>query len=117
MLQRHIAPTRRADSTLAAGRPSPPRPRLDQLGQLQQRGDMKRAAPRRDKNEQVHRHNIGPLRRQRDQLALLVIEIDAIPPPVALTLDELELLTGQRMERVRDPHPRTIDQIRAIGRS
>ncbi len=55
----------------------------------------------RDHHERVRRHGIGPPSRQREQLPVLVVQVDPVLPPVLPVGDELEVAAGQRMERVR----------------
>lgn len=62
----------------------------------------------------VRRHDVGPLRRQRGQVTGVVAAIDPVGPPVPAALDELRLLAGQRMERMRHPHPQRLAQITGI---
>jgi hypothetical protein len=52
---------------------------------------MERRSARGHDDERVGSHRVGPLRRQRDKLALPVLEVDAILLPIPPALDELEL--------------------------
>ena len=50
------------------------------------------------------RRRIGPASRQREQLPVLVTQMDPVLTPVLPMDDELELPAIQRMEPVRHPH-------------
>ena len=87
--------------------------RRNQLGQRDQPVEMKRDAPAGDDHERIGRHRIRPLRGERDQLALARADIHPSRSPVMPSLDELELLPGPWMKRMRHPHPRQIRQTSA----
>jgi hypothetical protein len=42
---------------------------------------------------------VGPPSRQREQLAVLIMQMDPVLTPVLAVRDELEVLAGQRMDR------------------
>ena len=48
--------------------------------------------------------DIGPPRRQGEQLAVLVVQVDPVLAPVLPVRDELEVPAEQRMEPVCHPH-------------
>jgi hypothetical protein len=58
----------------------------------------------RDDHERVRRRNIGPGRRKREQLPVLVPAVNPVLTPVAPVNNELEIAAGQRMEPVGHPH-------------
>ena len=84
-----------------------------QVSQCQQAINGERAAAVRDNHERIGGHDIGPPGRQREQLAVLVVQVDPVLAPALLVRDELEVLTGQRMEQVG--HPDTSVPIIWIG--
>ena len=43
--------------------------------------------------------------RQREQLPVLVVQVNPVLAPVLAVGDELEVAAGQRVERVRHPDP------------
>ena len=49
------------------------------------------------------RHHVGPPGWQREQLPVLVVQVDPVLAPVLAVDDELEVPAAQRMERVRHP--------------
>jgi hypothetical protein len=49
------------------------------------------------------RYRVGPPGWQREQLPVLVVQVDPVLAPVLAIGDELEVLTAQGMERVRHP--------------
>jgi hypothetical protein len=51
----------------------------------------------------IHRRNIGPGHRKREQLPVLVPAVDPVLTPVAPVNNELEIAAGQRMEPVGHP--------------
>ena len=59
------------------------------------------------------RSRISPPRWQREQLPVLVVQVDPVLAPVLAVGDELEVLAAQGMERVR--HPDTPVPIIPIG--
>ena len=59
----------------------------------------------RDHHERVRRRHVGPPCREREQLPVLVVQVDPVLAPVLTGGDELEIAAGQRMERVRRPDP------------
>ena len=66
---------------------------------------MRLSAPTaiRDHHERIGRHRISPPCRQREQHAVLVVEMNPVLAPVLAVRDKLEVLTGQRMEPVGYP--------------
>jgi hypothetical protein len=46
----------------------------------------------------------NPAGRQREQLTVLVMQVDPVLPPVLAVRDELEVAAEQRVEPVRYPH-------------
>jgi len=78
---------------------------VDQLGQAEQASGGERAATSRDRHERIKRCDIGPPRRQREQLAVRVMHVYAVLTPVLAVRNELEVLPEQRVERVRHSHP------------
>ena len=77
---------------------------LDEGGQLEQVAHPEGAATTGQLYERVTWRAIGPGGGQQAQLALLVMEPDAILAPVLLVTDELELAPTQRVERMRYPN-------------
>jgi hypothetical protein len=77
--------------------------------------EVERRATGRDHHEGILRHRIGPLRGQRHQLTGGVIDVDPVGPPVLAPLDELELLAGERVERVGYADQVPISYILRIG--
>jgi hypothetical protein len=75
----------------------------DKISQRQQAIGGERAPARRDHHERVRRRHVGPPGRQREQLPVLVVQVDPVLAPVLAVGDELEVLAAQRMERVRHP--------------
>jgi hypothetical protein len=61
------------------------------------------AAAGRD-HERLRTHHVGEIRTNPLATAPGVEEVDEIPAPRPAPPDELEILTGQRMERMRHPH-------------
>ncbi len=59
----------------------------------------------RDHHERVRCRRIGPSCWQREQLLVLVVQVDPVLAPVLPVRDELEVTAGQRVERVGNPHP------------
>ena len=76
---------------------------LVQVSQRQQAINGERAAAVRDNHERISGHDIGPPGRQREQLAVLVVQVDPVLTPVLAVRDELEVLSEQRMEQVGYP--------------
>jgi hypothetical protein len=64
-----------------------------------------RAPAGRDHHERVRRRHVGPPGWQREQLPVLVVQVNPVLAPVLPVRHELEIATIQRMERVRHPHP------------
>ena len=58
----------------------------------------------RDDRERTGEHDVGPPSRQREQLAVLIMQMDPGLTPVLAVRDELEVLAEQRMEPVHHPH-------------
>ena len=69
----------------------------------QQASRAERGLARRDHHERVRRHRIGPRSWQREQLPVLVVQVDPVLAPVLAAGDELEVPAGQRVERVGHP--------------
>ena len=61
------------------------------------------APARRDHHERVRRCRVGPRCWQREQLPVLVVQVDPVLAPVLAVGDELEVPAAQGMERVRHP--------------
>ena len=59
----------------------------------------------RDHHERVRRRHVGPSGWQREQLPVLVVQVNPVLTPVLPVRHELEIATIQRMEMVRHPHP------------
>jgi hypothetical protein len=76
----------------------------DQVSKRQQAIDGERAAAIRDDRERIRRRDVGPAGRQREQLTVLVMQVDPVLPPVLAVRDELEVTAEQRVEPVRYPH-------------
>jgi hypothetical protein len=80
-------------------RPQP----VNQIRDGQQALGSEGAPARRDDHERVRRRNIGPGRRKREQLSVLIPAVDPVLTPVTPVDNELEIAAGQRMEPVSDP--------------
>jgi hypothetical protein len=96
----HLAGHTRVGTGNGAGQPVlgvPAHPR-------QQAIDGERAATVRDDHERISRHDVSPPSRQREQLAVLIMQMDPVLTPVLAVRDELEVLAEQRMEPVRHLH-------------
>jgi hypothetical protein len=78
---------------------------IDQIRKSQQTLDGERAPAAGNDHERISRPHIGPASRQREQLAVLVVEMNPVLTPVLAVSDELEIPARQRMEPVRHPHP------------
>ena len=76
---------------------------VSQISQRQQARHGERAAAGRDHHERVRRGDVGPPCRQREQLPVLVVQVDPVLAPVLAIGDELEVPAMQRVERVRHP--------------
>ena len=76
----------------------------DQVSQRQQAIDGERAAPARDDRERIGGRDVGPPCWQREQLTVLIVQVNPVLAPVLPVRDELKVLAGQRMEPVRHPH-------------
>jgi hypothetical protein len=77
---------------------------VHQVRDGQQAIGRERAPAGPDHHERVRRH-IGPSRRQREQLPVLVVQVNPVLAPVLPVRHELEVAAVQRMERVRHPNP------------
>ena len=88
------------DSAPAAWLPAKP---VDQIGQGEQAIGGERAAAIRDHRERIDSPGVGPARQEREQLPVLVAQVDPVLTPVLAVLDELILPAGQRVERVGHP--------------
>ena len=75
-----------------------------QVRQRQQAIDGERAPAIRDDRERIGGHDVGPPGRKREQLTVLIMQVDPVLTPVLAVRDELEVPAGQRVERVRHPH-------------
>ena len=76
----------------------------DQVNQRQQAINGERAAAVRDHRERIGRRNVSPPGGQREQLAILVVQVDPVLTPVLAVRDELEVPAEQWMKPVRHPH-------------
>ena len=76
----------------------------DQVSQRQQAIDGERALAIRDDHERTGGHDISPSGRQREQIPVLVMQMDPVLTPVLVVRDKLEVLAEQRMEPVPRPH-------------
>ncbi len=54
---------------------------------------------------EVRRRHVSPCCWQREQLPVLVVQVDPVLAPVLAVGNELEIAAGQRVERVRHPDP------------
>src|SRR2546430_16807130 len=79
-----------------------PKP-VNQIRDGQQALGSEGAPARRDDHERVRRRSIGPGRRKREQLSVLVPAVDPVLTPVAPAGNELEIAAGQRMGPVGYP--------------
>ena len=77
---------------------------VDQLGQRQQVGRGERATARGEDHERIYRRDIGPGRRQGEQHAVLVVQVNPVLTPVLAVHDELVLPPEQRVEPMRHAH-------------
>jgi hypothetical protein len=84
-----------------------------QVSECQQAIGGERAPAGRDHHERVLRRHVGPPCWQREQLPVLVVQVDPVLAPVLAVGDELEALAAQRVKRVR--HPDTSVPIVRIG--
>jgi hypothetical protein len=76
---------------------------VHQVSQRQQASRAERRPARRDHRERVRPRHVRPPGRQREQLPVLVVQVDPVLTPVLAVGDELEVLAGQRVERVGNP--------------
>lgn len=65
--------------------------------------DPKHSPPGGHDVEGIFGHEIGPVRRQRAQMAGAVMKPSPVLPPVLATHDQIKFLAEQRMVRVRYP--------------
>jgi hypothetical protein len=72
-----------------------------QISQRQQAIGRERAPSGRDHHERIQGHHVGPPGWQREQLPVLVMQVDPVLAPVLAVDDELEVLAAQGMERMR----------------
>jgi hypothetical protein len=77
---------------------------VDQICQRQQAAGRERTPAIRDHHERISGRDVSPPCRQREQHAVLVVEMNTVLVAVLAVRDELEVPTGQRVERVRHPH-------------
>ena len=75
----------------------------DQLRQFKQFLSPKRGPPRGHDVERIVGNEVGPTRRNAAQTASTVMEPGPVLAPVLATHDQVELLSEQRMVRVRHP--------------
>ena len=75
----------------------------DQVSQRQQAIDGERAAAVRDHRERIGRRNVSPPGGQREQRAILVVQVDPVLTPVLAVRDELEVPARQWMEQMGYP--------------
>ena len=61
-----------------------------QVSQCQQARGGERTPAGRDHHERIRRHHVGPSCRQREQLPVLVVQVNPVLTPVVTMLDELE---------------------------
>ena len=80
----------------------------NQVRQRQQALGGERAAAVGDHRERIRRRDVGPPCQEREQLPVLIPEVDPVLAPVLPVLDELEVPAGQRVERVRHPYPQVL---------
>ena len=93
--------------------PGSDRQPADQIRDGQQAIGSEGTPASRDDHERIHRRSIGPGRRKREQLPVLVPAVDPVLTPVAPVDNELEIAARQRMEPV--DHPDTPVPIIWIG--
>jgi hypothetical protein len=74
-----------------------------QVSECQQASRAERRPARRDHRERVCRYRVGPCCRQREQLPVLVVQVNPVLAPVLAAGDELEVPAVKRVERVRHP--------------
>jgi hypothetical protein len=84
-----------------------------QVGKCQQTSRAERRLARRDHHERVRRYRVGPCCRQREQLPVLVVQVNPVLAPVQAVGDELEVPAVKRVEQVR--HPEAPVPIARIG--
>ena len=77
---------------------------VDQVRQPQQAHRSESAPARRDHHERISGNDISPPRRQREQHAIRVVQMNPVLTPVVAVRDELEVPAEQRMEPVRHTH-------------
>jgi hypothetical protein len=87
----------------ASALPGCGRSRSIRSAQGQQAAGRERAPAIRDHHERIGGRDVGPPRRQREQLTVLVVQVNPVLAPVLPVCDELEVPPGQRMEPVRHP--------------
>jgi hypothetical protein len=71
----------------------------DQVNQRQQAIDGERAAAIPNDRERIGRHDAGPPGRQREQIPVLVMQMDPVLTPVLAVRDKLEVLAERRGSR------------------
>ena len=76
---------------------------VNQIRDGQQALGSEGAPAGRDDHERIRRRDIGPARREREQLPVRVPAVDPVLTPVAPVDNELEIAAGQRMEPVSYP--------------
>jgi hypothetical protein len=75
-----------------------------QLAERQKVVDVKRTTAGGDLDERINRRHIRSRRRHRPHDAARVAIMHPPPPPTQAAGNERELLTRQRLERIRDPN-------------
>jgi hypothetical protein len=56
------------------------------------------------RRERIGGRDVGPPGRQREQLTILIVQVDPVLAVVLAVRDELEIPAGQRIETMRHPH-------------
>jgi hypothetical protein len=74
---------------------------VHQVSECQQASRAERRHTRRDHHERVRRYRVGPPGWQREQLPVLVVQVDPVLTPALPVGDELEVPPSQRVKRVR----------------
>ena len=74
-----------------------------QRGELEQVREPKMRAPRTHDHRGIFRDQAGPLRRDRPQLLLRVVEVDPVLTPVVAPCDYAKLASRLGVERMSDP--------------
>jgi hypothetical protein len=77
---------------------------VDQINQSQQIGRGEWAPTLSDHHERIDRRQISPTCWQREQLPVLVVQVNPILAPVVAVHHKLEFPPEQRMEPMSHPH-------------